>query len=57
MALHNWVFGHVFVLFSTNAGNADLLVMPPSAYVAAARELLSLDFSGARACLRRSRIG
>jgi hypothetical protein len=46
MALHNWVFGHVFVLFSTNAGDPNLLVMPPSAYLAAARELLSLDFSG-----------
>ena len=35
MALHNWVFGHVFVLFSANSGNADLLVMPPSAWLAA----------------------
>ncbi len=39
MALHNWVFGHVFVLFSANAADANLLVMPPSAYAAAAREL------------------
>ena len=46
MALHNWVFGGVFVLFSTNARNADLLVMPPAAYVAAARELMHFDFSG-----------
>ena len=46
MALHNWVFGHVFVLFSTNAGAANLLVMPPSAYAAAARGLLHFDFSG-----------
>ena len=46
MALHNWVFGHVFVLFSSNAQDANLLVMPPSAYVAAARELAHLDFSG-----------
>jgi hypothetical protein len=49
MALHNWVFGHVFVLFSSNAGASDLLVMPPSAYVAVARELLSFDFSGGTA--------
>ena len=35
MALHNWVFGHVFVLFSANSQDADLLVMPPSAYAAA----------------------
>lgn len=46
MALHNWVFGHVFVLFSSNAGASDLLVMPPSVYAAVARELLSLDFGG-----------
>ncbi len=47
MALHNWVYGHVFVLFSSNAQDLNLLVMPPSAYLAAARELLHLDFSGA----------
>jgi uncharacterized membrane protein YGL010W len=46
MALHNWVFGGVFVLFSANARDADLLVMPPSAYAAAARELVSLDIHG-----------
>jgi hypothetical protein len=46
MALHNWYFGHVFVLFSANAGDADLLVMPPSAYLAAARELVTLHFNG-----------
>jgi hypothetical protein len=39
MALHNWVFGHVFVLFSANAGDSQLLVMPPSAYLAALSEL------------------
>jgi hypothetical protein len=46
MTLHNWAFGHVFVLFSTNAQHADVLVMPPSAYAAAARELFSLDVRG-----------
>src|SRR6185437_1288920 len=46
MALHNWIFGQVFVLLSSNAQDATLLVMPPSAYLAAARELLHLDFSG-----------
>jgi hypothetical protein len=46
MALHNWYFGHAFVLFSANAGDADLLVMPPSAYLAAARDMLSLNFGG-----------
>ncbi len=55
MALHNWVFGHVFVLFSANSGESWLLVMPPSAYVAAARELAGLHFAGphvARAALQ-----
>jgi hypothetical protein len=47
MALHNWIFGHVFVLFSSNSQDSNLLVMPPAAYLAAARELVSLDFSGA----------
>jgi hypothetical protein len=47
MALHNWVYGHVFVLFSSNAQDANLLVMPPSAYLAAARDMLGGDVSGA----------
>ena len=46
MALHNWVFGGVFVLFSANATIAEALPMPPSAYVAAAGELLRLDLAG-----------
>ncbi len=36
MALHNWYFGHVFVLFSGNASQSDLLAMPPSAWLDAA---------------------
>jgi hypothetical protein len=46
MALHNWYFGHVFVLFSANSADANLLVMPPSAYAAAVHELVTLHFSG-----------
>jgi hypothetical protein len=46
MALHNWVYGHVLVLFSANAEHPDVLVMPPSAYAAAARELMTLDWHG-----------
>jgi hypothetical protein len=46
MALHNWVFGHAFVLFSANAQVSIVFVMPPSAYAGAARELLALDFGG-----------
>ena len=45
MALHNWYFGRVFVLFSSNAGDSDLLVMPPSAWLAALRELVTLNFA------------
>lgn len=44
MPLHNWVFGHVFVLFSTNASHPLVLNMPPAAYADAFRELISLDF-------------
>ncbi|RDV03616.1 hypothetical protein [Undibacter mobilis] len=46
MAWHNWVFGGRFVLFSDNAGHPLVLVMPPSAWIGALREVLTLDFSG-----------
>lgn len=46
MALHNWVFGGRLVLFSANAQDDNLLVMPPSAWAAALRELVTFDFSG-----------
>ncbi|AMN43403.1 hypothetical protein RHPLAN_49790 [Rhodoplanes sp. Z2-YC6860] len=46
MALHNWVFGHEFVLFSSNATITEAIPMPPSAYVAAFGELLRLDLAG-----------
>jgi hypothetical protein len=46
MALHNWVYGHVFVPLSANAAHPDVLVMPPSAYAAALRELVTLDVGG-----------
>jgi len=46
MALHNWVFGKVFVLFSSNAGDSNLLVMPPAAYADALRGLLQGDVGG-----------
>jgi hypothetical protein len=46
MALHNWVYGHVFVLFSSNAAQPDLLVMPPSAYAALAHQVVMLDWHG-----------
>ena len=46
MALHNGYFGGVFVLFSSNATIVEAVPMPPSAYIAAAGELLRLDFAG-----------
>jgi hypothetical protein len=46
MALHNWVYGHVFVPLSANASNSIVLVMPPSAWLAALRELFTLNFGG-----------
>src|SRR5690606_28336327 len=42
MALHNWYFGGVFVLFSDNAAHPLVYVMPPSAWLAAGQELLTL---------------
>ena len=47
MALHNRVYGHVFVLFSANAANSDLLVMPPAAWARALSDLFTLNFTGA----------
>ena len=46
MALHNWVYGGALVLFTTTAGIPKLLVMPPSAYLAALGELAHLDLGG-----------
>lgn len=46
MALHNWVFGGKLVLFSDNAAHPLVLVMPPSAWAGALRELVTFDFGG-----------
>jgi len=46
MALHNWVYGHVLVLFSSNSSHPYVLVMPPSAYIAILHDLANLDFNG-----------
>ena len=50
MALHNWVYGHVFVLFSSNSQESSVLVMPPSAYGTALRQLLSWTLPVSDAC-------
>ena len=55
MALHNWIYGHVFVPLSANASNSIVFLMPPSAWLAALRELFTLHFGGgdlARAVLQ-----
>ena len=46
MALHNWIYGGVFVLFSANATIPEALPIAPSAWVAALSELLRLDLTG-----------
>jgi hypothetical protein len=46
MALHNWVFGHVFVPLSANATVSTIYVMPPSAWLAALGELVTLHWNG-----------
>src|SRR5262249_47392459 len=46
MALHNLVYGGALVLFTTTAELPRLLLMPPSAYLAALAELAHFDFGG-----------
>lgn len=45
MGLHNWFFGGQLVPFSANAGHPLVYVMPPSSYLAAAREFLTWNFT------------
>ena len=44
--LHNYVFGHVLVLFTGSMSLPQTLLMPPLDYARAALELLTLDFAG-----------
>lgn len=46
MPLHNWIFGHVFVLFSSNAQLPGTYVMAPSEYWLAFLELVRLHWGG-----------
>lgn len=46
MALHNWYYGAVFVLFSSHTSIDAAMPMPPHAYPAALWELLRFDFAG-----------
>jgi hypothetical protein len=44
--LHNYVFGHVLVLFTGSVSLPQTLLMPPLDYARAALELVTLDFAG-----------
>jgi hypothetical protein len=57
MALHNWAYGGVFVLFTSTADHHTTLVMPPSAYLAALSELLRFDLSGEHVARAVKQIG
>lgn len=46
VALHNWYYGGVFVLFSLHTTLAQSIPMPPYAYLSALGELLHLDLTG-----------
>ncbi len=46
MPLHNWYFGHAFVLLSGNACLPGTCVMTPTAISSALAELARLDFGG-----------
>jgi len=46
MALHNWIYGGVFALFTATAAHPGALVMPPSAWLGALGELVRFDFGG-----------
>lgn len=46
MALHNYYFGGVFVLFSSNATITEALPMPPSAWISMLGEIVRFDFGG-----------
>jgi hypothetical protein len=55
MALHNWIYGGVFVLFTSTATMA--MSMPPSAYLAAFAELLHLQVHGEHVLRAAAQIG
>src|SRR5262245_41007920 len=57
MALHNWIYGGALVLFTTTAELPRLLLMPPSAYLAAFAELAHLNFAGEHVARAMRQIG
>ena len=57
MALHNWVYGGVFALFTSTPTHYSTLVTPPSVYLAALSELVRFDWSGGQAARAARQIG
>src|SRR5215467_3259311 len=57
MALHNLVYGGALVLFTTTAELPRLLLMPPSAYLAALAELAHSNFAGEHVTRAMRQIG
>src|SRR5436305_2360963 len=57
LALHNWIYGGAFVLFTTTATHPLLMVMPPSAYLAALGELAHGEVAGEHVVRALSQIG
>jgi hypothetical protein len=55
MALHNWIYGHELVLFTSTAGIA--MSMSPQAYTAAISELLTGHVGGAHVTAALRQIG
>jgi hypothetical protein len=57
MALHNWFYGGVLVLFTSTATIPGALVMPPSAYLAALGEIVHFDLAGEHVARALRQIG
>jgi hypothetical protein len=57
IALHNWYYGGVLVLFTSTATIPGALVMPPSAYPAAFVELIHFDLAGEHVARALRQIG
>src|SRR5206468_5306295 len=57
MALHNFVYGGRFVLFTASATHPGALVMPPSAWLSALGEVVRFDFVGPKLAGAIAQIG
>jgi hypothetical protein len=57
IAFHNWFYGGAFVPFTATAAHPGALVMPPSAWLAAADELAHFNFRGEHVAAALHQIG